>query len=140
MEITDLYSKIEGYALNTKTVESYKTGDPYVVLNSLHIHYPIVMSQLNYVRYEDEVMVANISLYYAGKQLNDSSNIYDLQDTGFKVIYNILKHLVNDYELQAVESIQLNPFSQRFADICAGAYADINVYIPNDEICLEFDK
>ena len=140
MTLTDLYEKIQEFAMGTQTVQSFKIGDPYVVLNSLHIQYPIVMTALNYIRYQDNVIEAHISLYYAAKQANDSSDIYNIQDTAFDVIHNILKHLVDNYELDGFESIEIHPFTQKFADICSGAYADATVLIPNDENCFYFDK
>ena len=140
MDLQILYSKIEQYAMNTQTVDSYKTGDPYVILNSLHIDYPIFMSALNYVRYQDNVIEAHMTFYMVYKLANDSSNIYEAQDNAFKVIHNVLNHLIDDYELEAIETLQITPFTQKFADICAGAWCDATVYIPNDEVCLEFDK
>lgn len=141
MDLEQLYSKIEQYALNTRTVESYKTGDPYVILNSLHISYPIFMSALNYVRYQDNVIEAHVSFYMVYKLANDSSNIYEAQDNAFKVIRNVLNHLVDDYELEAIETLQITPFSQRFADITAGAWCEATVYMPMDDLdCEGYDK
>lgn len=140
MDLQILYSKIEQYAMNTQTVESYKTGDPYVLLNALHIDYPIFVSALNYIRYQDNVIEAHMLFYMVYKLANDSSNIYTDQDNAFKVIHNVLKHLIDEYELDGIETIEIHPFTQKFADICCGAYADVVVYIPNDETCLNFDK
>ena len=140
MELTELYNKIEQYALNTQTVESYKTGDPYVLLNSLHIKYPIFVSALNYMQYQDNVIEAHMSFFMVYKLAIDSSNLYTDQDNAFKVIHNVLNHLVDDYELEAIETLQITPFTQKFADICCGAWCDATVYIPNDENCLDFDK
>lgn len=140
MNLTTLYSKIEQYALNTQTVVSYKTGNPYILLNSLHIDYPIFISDLNYITYQDNVIEAHMSFYMVYRLANDSSNIYTDQDNAFKVIHNVLNHLVDDYELEGIDTLQITPFSQKFADICCGAWCDATVYIPNDENCLDFDK
>ena len=141
MDLQTLYSKIEQYALNTQTVESYKTGDVYVLLNSLHIQYPIFVSALNYIRYQDNLIEAHMSFYMVYKLANDSSNLYEAQDNAFKVIRNVIGHLIDEYELDGIETIEIHPFTQKFADICCGAYADVVVYVPMDDLdCEGFDK
>lgn len=140
MELQEIYNKIQTYALNTQTVESFKIGDVYLILNSLHINYPIFVANLNYINYEENLIKLNFSFYMVYKLANDSSNIYTAQNNAFKVINNVLKHLENDFGLFPNEQIQINPFSQKFADICAGAYADVTIYFANDERCETFDK
>ena len=71
--------------------------------------------------------------------LNDSSNVYEVQNTGFNAIRNVVSHLVDNYELEGVETLRIYPFAQKFADTLAGAYADVVVYVPIDN-CFNFDK
>lgn len=141
MDLQTLYSKIEQYAMNTQTVESYKTGDVYVLLNSLHIKYPIFVSALNYIRYQDNLIEAHMSFYMVYRLENDSSNLFEAQDNAFKVIRNVIRHLIDEYELDGIETIEIHPFTQKFADVNCGAYADVVVYLPMDDLdCEGFDK
>lgn len=141
MNLTELYSKIEEYAMNTQTVESYKTGDVYVLLNSLNIQYPIFVSALNYIRYQDNLIEAHLTFYMVYRLANDSSNLYEAQDNAFKVIRNVIRHLIDEYELDGIETIEIYPFTQKFADVNCGAYADVVVYLPMDDLdCDGFDK
>lgn len=140
MDLQTLYSDIERYALNTQGVESYTTGDPYTVWNSLHVKYGAFNASLNYIEYQDNVMAYHITLYYADKLANDSSNVYQVQDTGFKVLRNVLKHLEDEYGLDGIEFLQIYPFWQRFADVLAGCYAEVIIYAPIDDNCENYDK
>lgn len=139
MNLTELYSKIEGYAMNTQNVQQYKVGDPYVILNSLHIKYPVFNAALNYVTYQDHTATMNMSFYYAGKLENDSSNLFDVQSEGINAIWNVLKHLEDDYEMDSVNNVQLYVFNQRFADICGGSWCTVDITIPLD-YCENYDK
>jgi len=139
MDIQTLYDDIKEYALNTQGVESVTFGDVYTVWNSLHITYGCFNAALNYVEYDDSTARFYLTLYYADKLKNDSSNIYQVQTTGFNAIRNVISHLVDSYELEGIESLRIYPFAQKFADILAGAYADVTVYVPID-VCVDYDK
>ena len=139
MNLTELYDDIKEYALNTQGVNSYTIGDIYTVWNSLHMTYGCFNAALNYVEYEDNDCKFYMTLYYGDKLKNDSSNVYEVQNTGFNAIRNVVSHLVNNYELEGVETLRIYPFTQKFADTLAGAYADVVVYVPIDN-CFNFDK
>jgi len=139
MDLQTLYDDIRDYALNTHGVNNYTIGDPYVTWNSLHMTYGCFNAALNYVEFEENICRYYLTLYYGDKLLNDSSNIYEVQNTGFNVIRNVVSHLVDNYELEGVETLRITPFAQKFADTLAGAYADVVVYVPVDN-CIDFDK
>lgn len=139
MDLQTLYDDIRDYALNTQGVNSYTIGDIYTVWNSLHMTYGCFNAALNYVEYEDNDCKFYMTLYYGDKLLNDSSNVYEVQNTGFNAIRNVVSHLVDNYELEGVETLRIYPFAQKFADTLAGAYADVVVYVPIDN-CFNFDK
>jgi len=139
MDLQSLYDDIRDYALNTHGVNNYTIGDPYVTWNSLHMTYGCFNAALNYVEYEENICRYYLTLYYGDKLLNDSSNIYEVQNTGFNAIRNVVSHLVDNYELEGVETLRITPFAQKFADTLAGAYADVVIYVPIDN-CFNFDK
>lgn len=140
MDLQTLYDDIRDYALNTQGVNSYTIGDIYTVWNSTHMVYGAFNAALNYVEYQDNIMDYHMTLYYGDKLKNDSSNVYEVQNTGFKVIRNVLRHLEDEYGLDGIEFLQIYPFWQRFADALAGAYADVVIHIPIDDICENYDK
>lgn len=140
MNIGDFYNKVRQYALLTQTVESFHELDPYLVWNSLNITYPAFNCNINYIRRVGNNDIVNCTFYYGAKLKNDSSNIFEAQSNGFNTIVNVINHLRNDYELDDSEDIQIYPFHQQFSDILAGAYADVNIYVPVDDDCEDYDK
>ena len=140
MDFKDFYDTVKVFALNTQNVESYYIGDVYNNWNSLNVKYGSFDININYIRRVDGNDVLNVSMYFAQKLKNDSSNVFEAQSVGFNVIMNVINHLKEEYELDDYEEIQVYPFWQQFSDILAGAYADVNIYVPVDDICENYDK
>ena len=140
MNFQSFYDTIKQIALNTRTVESFHNTDPYTVWNSLNIVYPSFNCNINYIRRVGNFNIVNLSLYYGGKLKNDSSNLFQIQSDGFNVIINVINHLKENFEIEDVEDIQIFPFWQQFADVLAGCYADVNIFVPVEDTCEDFDK
>ena len=140
MNLQVIYDTIKGYALGTRNVETFTIGDPYTVWNSLNMVYGAFNVNLNYIRRSGDYDVMNLTLYYGGKLKNDSSNVYEEQSIGMNVIFNVIRHLKDEFETDSYEEIQVSPFWQQFADLLAGAYADVNIYVPIDDTCFDYDK
>lgn len=140
MNFQSFYDTIKQYALNTRTVESFYIGDVYTNWNSLNITYGSFDVNINFIRRVGNYNIVNLSLYYGGKLKNDSSNLFEIQSDGFNVIINVINHLKENFEIEDVEDIQLFPFWQQFADILAGCYCDVNIFVPVEDTCANFDK
>lgn len=140
MDLTVLYDYIRQYALNTQNVESFTIGDVYTVWNSLNMKYGAFNALLQYVEYQENVIALHFTMYYGEKLANDSSNVYEAQTNGFHAIRNVVRHLEENFELDGTEYLQIYPFWQKFSDVLAGAYADVIIYVPIDEMCLDYDK
>lgn len=140
MDIQNFYDAIKVYALNTQGVETFTIGDVYTVWNSLNMKYGAFNAALQYVEYRENVVAIHLTVYYGEKLANDSSNVYEAQTHGFRAIRNVVNHLKDAFELDGDEYTQIYPFWQRFADVLAGAYADITVFVPIDEQCIDYDK
>ena len=140
MNISNFYDTIKDIALKTKTVESFYIGDVYTNWNSLNITYGSFDVNINYIRRVGNYNIVNLSLYYGGKLKNDSSNLFQIQSDGFNVIINVINHLKENFEIEDFEQIQIFPFWQQFADVLAGCYADVNIYLPVEDTCENFDK
>ena len=140
MDISNFYDTIKQYALNTQTVESFYIGDVYTNWNSLNITYGSFDVNINYIRRVGNFNIVNCSLYYGAKLKNDSSNLFEIQSNGYRVIINVINHLKENFEIEDVEDIQILPFWQQFADVLAGCYADVNIFVPVEDTCANFDK
>ena len=140
MNFQSFYDTVKQIALNTRTVESFYIGDVYTNWNSLNIIYGSFDVNINYIRRVGNYNIVNCSFYYGAKLKNDSSNLFQIQSDGFNVIINVINHLKENFEIEDVEDIQIFPFWQQFADILAGCYADVNIFVPVEDTCEDFDK
>ena len=140
MNFQSFYDTVKQIALNTQTVESFYIGDVYTNWNSLNIIYGSFDVNINYIRRVGNYNIVNCSFYYGAKLKNDSSNVFQVQSDGFNVIINVINHLKENFEIEDVEDIQIFPFWQQFADILAGCYADVNIFVPVEDTCENFDK
>ena len=140
MNFQNFYDKVKQIALNTQKVESFYEGDVYTNWNSLNVTYGSFDVNINFIRHIGGYDVVNVSFYFGDKLKNDSSNLFQVQTDGFRVIMNVINHLKDEYEIEDFEDIQIHPFFQQFSDILAGCYCDVNVYVPVEDTCANFDK
>lgn len=140
MNFQNFYDKVKQIALNTKKVESFYEGDVYTNWNSLNVTYGSFDVNINYIRRINNFDIVNVSFYFGDKLKNDSSNLFQVQTDGFRVIMNVINHLKEEYEIEDYEDIQVHPFFQQFSDILAGCYCDVNIYVPVEDVCENFDK
>ena len=140
MNFQNFYDTVKQIALNTQKVESFYEGDVYTNWNSLNVTYGSFDVNINYIRRSGGYDVVNVSFYFGDKLKNDSSNLFQVQTDGFRVIMNVINHLKENYEIEDFEDIQIHPFFQQFSDILAGCYANVNVYVPVEDTCANFDK
>lgn len=140
MNFQSFYDTVKQIALNTQKVNSFYTLDPYLCWNSLNVTYGSFSSNINYVRRNGGYDVLNVSFYFGDKLNNDNSNIFEAQSDGFNVLINVINHLKENFEIENSEDIQIFPFFQQFADILAGCYADVNIFVPVEDTCENFDK
>ena len=140
MNFQNFYDTVKQIALNTQKVESFYEGDVYTNWNSLNVTYGSFDVNINFIRRINNFDIVNVSFYFGDKLKNDSSNLFQVQTDGFRVIMNVINHLKENYEIEDFEDIQIHPFFQQFSDILAGCYADVNVYVPVEDTCANFDK
>lgn len=140
MNFQIFYDKVKQIALNTKTIESFYEGDVYINWNSLNVTYGSFDVNINFIRRTNNFDIVNCTFYYGNKLFNDSSNVFQVQSDGYNAIINVINHLREDFEIEDYEDIQVHPFFQQFSDILSGCYADLNIYIPVEDTCANFDK
>ena len=140
MNFQNFYDTVKQIALNTKKVESFYEGDVYTNWNSLNVTYGSFDVNINFIRHSGGYDVVNVSFYFGDKLKNDSSNVFEAQTDGFRVIMNVINHLKDEYEIEDFDEVQIHPFFQQFSDILAGCYCDVNIYVPVEDVCANFDK
>ena len=74
------------------------------------------------------------TLFYVDRLLSDKSNQTEIQSTGTQIMRNILTMMTElDF---IVDSMPVQPFTQRFVDECAGVYCNVNIGASNGCGCM----
>ena len=81
---------------------------------------------------DTEVITYVFSIFYVDRLTEDASNEIEVQSVGITTLTNIIHTLAEEF---GVAPWTINTFNQRFADLCAGAYATVSVDVPFDYTC-----
>lgn len=137
-----LYNAIRGLesvALRQPNVRTAKDGSIYDIMNANpSIKYGAFVVTQNTHRQTEQFDYYGLTLFYCDR-LNDDmeSNRLQIQSHGLQVLKNIIHVFCDENDLDIPITITYNTWTQRFADECAGAYAQFELEIPIDNLCNE---
>lgn len=122
MRLDELIRDIKDTSLRHVLVNEFGEGDIYEYLNSGEHKYPCVfltvtgLSDVGYNR------VVNITLFYVDRLTSDQSNRTQLQSVATDVLSDII------YKFEST-NVNYTLFTEKFSDLCAGAYAEFNATV-----------
>lgn len=140
MNIREFSNAVGLIALNYPTVQEYSEGDIYNYLNTGEHKYPCIFLTIESVE-EGEINSQTLSgsLFYVDRLLNDSSNRLMVQTAAISTL-QILTGKIADNISGEMEVGMYQPFTEKFADWCAGAFCEFSfTYITGSE-CGEYDE
>lgn len=131
MNVKQLMDTLQSTALWVTGITSYAEGDVYENLNSKGQTYPKMVFTLSTIG-EDNVTG---TIFYIDRLLTDNSNKIDIQSAGVTAL-NTFKLLLEDAVAElSFESDTKTPFTEQFADMCAGVYSQVTMNIALDLTC-----
>ena len=77
----------------------------------------------------------NLFLYFVDRLKSDESNKLVVQSTALETLKNIIRVFVSTYDVEC-DTVDFEVFTERFSEVCAGAYATISI-TSYEENCLE---
>lgn len=77
----------------------------------------------------------NLFLYFVDRLKSDESNKLVVQSAGIETLKNIIRVFVSTYDVEC-DTVDFEVFTERFAEVGAGAYATISI-TSYEENCLE---
>ena len=81
---------------------------------------------------DTDVITFVFTLFYVDRLTEDASNEVEVQSVGVSTLTNIIHTLADEF---GVGAWTINTFNQRFADLCAGAYATVPIDVTFDYTC-----
>lgn len=133
MNLTNIYSTVEGIALSKINVNSFYKGSPYTFWQTRSVDYASVCFTVENVRNEENTYVMQCLIYFGDRLENDGSNWLQIQNDAA----NILPDIINDIrDADGVVDVygdwQLEFFNQRMSDYLAGGYVEFQIEVVKD--------
>lgn len=140
MNIREFSNAVGLISLNYPTVQEYNEGDIYNYSNTGEHKYPFVFLTIESVE-EGELNSQTLtgSLFYVDRLLNDSSNRLMVQTAAISTL-KILTGKIADNISGEMEVVSYQPFTEKFADWCAGAFCEFSFTYITDSECGEYDE
>ena len=134
----NLYSFIENLknvSLAHYDVNEFNCGDVYGIMNKKYHKYPcIVLTVDNIQKGQNDTNIVNGNLFYIDRQLADESNKLYIQSQGVSVLNNIFNKSYQNIGYP-FDTQQFTPFSEKFADLTAGAYCTFSALVDIEGVC-----
>lgn len=123
MRLDELIKNIKDTSLRHYLVNEFGDGDVYEYLNSGEHKYPLVFLTITGISDNDTTRDINCALFYVDRLTSDQSNKKQVQ----AVAVNTLGDIIYDFE---TTSADYTLFTEKFTDLCAGAYVECTLNIP----------
>lgn len=83
---------------------------------------------------QDDFNTFRFTLFYVDRLIEEHTNEEEIQSTGIEVLNNVLRTL-DEQGIEVGEGYQLQPFTQKFNDNCAGVFADVSLRVLKNGTC-----
>lgn len=137
MQLSEFIRIVNKECLNHILVNNAYYGDVYKNLNSGKQVYPVTNLTIESVNEDtdNDLMTFNGTLIYVDMLTNDSSNKIDVQSAGITILSQILDRLVNVNLGWSTTQRNYTIFTEKFADLCGGAFVNFSMSVHIDKIC-----
>ena len=136
MNLAQLVKYIEKVALKHPLVKSFYEGGVSEYLNSKEVKYGafvITQPDFNSVIKDDNVKKYTFQAAYIDRLTEDESNKLVIQTDGINIIHEIFNYIKTNSQTADVETpITFTTFTQKFADNCGGAFANVTLEIDDE--------
>lgn len=138
MTLFEIVHILKQIALTQPNVRSTTDGSIYDALNATNsVKYDVVhFSQTKHIE-DEETDTYGFNIFYVSR-LEDSleDNRLQIQSIGKEVLGNILRSFCENWGIDFPEIIYY-PFTQKFADLCAGVYCRVEIEVPKELLCAD---
>ena len=134
MNLAQFIERLKGVALAQPSVRTVVENDVFRLNAMPSVDYGVFAFTQGQHRadMDREIITYVFSLFYVDRLTEDATNEVEVQSVGITTLTNIIHTLADDF---GVGTWTINTFNQRFADLCAGAYATVGIDVPFDFTC-----
>lgn len=135
MNLFQLIHTIKNTAGKANLVSSVKDGDVYENLNSSTQTYPVVNVTIDNIT-KEETGTSNVTMniFYIDRLEDNNRNKTQVQSSAVTVLEQIMNKLEEEQAFDFT-SKTFYPFTEKFADLCAGSYVTCTLELQLDTLC-----
>lgn len=124
----------------TELVKSIAAAHPFVndfrisrysVNESDNINYPVIALTINSITIKENTQAFDFNILFADRLTEQRDNEITAQTTGISTIIEILNAIKEHTTIDIDDNYILTPFTEQFADNCAGVFARVSSEVPN---------
>ena len=134
MNLAQTIQYITNVAKEHPLVKTVIEGDVYQ-LNSLEVKYGVfcITQPMNNVAKEDNIMKYTFTIFYVDRLNEDESNKLVIQTDGINTIHEVFNYIKTNSQTADINiPITFTTYTEKFADKCGGAYANVTVEIDDE--------
>lgn len=134
MNLAQTIQYITNVAKEHPLVKTVIEGDVYQ-LNSLEVKYGVfcITQPMNNVAKEDNIMKYTFTIFYVDRLNEDESNKLVIQTDGINVIHEVFNYIKTNAQTADINiPITFTTYTEKFADKCGGAYANVTLEVDDE--------
>lgn len=136
MLLIQAINKIKEICALQKNVNFVSAEDVYEAMALPNIDYGAMVFNQTAYNYDIDLGLNRLSfrLFYIDRLTDDEANKLEIQSIGFEVLKEVIKGM-NSLSLNPSKGLVFRPFTQKFKDMCAGAYVEMTVEFYDEWTC-----
>lgn len=136
MNLYTILNTIESIANKHKLVEQYKAGDVYRIMNNATNTYPsVVLTADSLQTNSQDYSTLTGYIFFIDRLTDTEDNKIEIQTNSVNVINDIFNKLSEINGIYVTMPLQFTFFTEKFADLTCGAYANFSIQFVNNENC-----
>ena len=140
MTLLEIIAKLERIIAVQPNIHTVVRNDVYKLNGLKAVKYSAVAwaQGVHQMDYRTGMATYQLYLYYIDRNVSRPNNDTEIISFGIQMLNNIILTLADDGIY--IDDTSIQPFTARFVDDCAGAYATLNIQAPIDRCVVDYGE
>lgn len=136
MTLKDLYNIIAELCNDIQDVRTFIENDVLFLNGLRNAEYGVVAVTQNQHTMTSDWKNFSLNIFFIDRLLEDRSNEVDVQSHAVEVLNFLIKKLSERTEIYFDFNTRLTTFTERFVDLCAGAFVSLDIRIAESDCAI----
>jgi hypothetical protein len=129
--LNNLVDVFQNIAENHAQINSFGFGEVWNIASQTVTNYPLLWAQLLSNKLGNNTITYKVRVFFMDLVTTDLTNETEVKSNAIQILNGIYYLLRDYYDLEPLFDVNVTPFQEKFNDRVAGAYADIDIEVPN---------